>query len=275
MYRTRSEANTLVYWLCRRKGVVGVSGQLTCAVDGTTDDIVTIRPDGPLDLGGTAVLRSVLYKALAEAPLGIVVDLARVWLADDVCLALFPAVAKRAATEPGTSLVLCGADATMLGRMAALGVDRTLTICADSGDAVRMVRRREALRARFAETFAPTEESVPRARAFAMSACRHWWVPASIATRIQMIVTELASNVVKHAGTPYQVVLRRFGNYLHVSVLDGDERLAKITGPATPLSTSGRGLLLVEAFSASWGSYATTRGKSTWATVRYRKLVGH
>ncbi|WP_344078908.1 ATP-binding protein [Luedemannella helvata] len=250
-----------------------MSGQLTCEVDGSSGDIVAIRPEGLLDLTGTATLRTLLYKALAEVPHGIVIDLARVRLVDDMCLTLFPAVAKRAATEPGVSLVLCGADPMMRGRMAALGVDRGVTISADFSDAVRIVRSRQAFGARFAESFAARGESVPRARQFAGWACGRWQVPEAVTQRIEVIVTELASNAVRHAGTPYQLVLRRFESFIHVAVLDEDDQLAKLVGPATPFSPGGRGLMIVEGFSSSWGSYATTRGKSTWAIVRYRPVA--
>jgi anti-anti-sigma factor len=248
-----------------------MSGQLTCQVD-ANGDVVAVAPHGVLDAAGAAEIRSAVSKALAEAPLAVVVDVTGLTLADDVCLTVFPALARHAHAEPGTSMAIYGADQSVRSRMSALGIDRHVPVYASRDEAVRRVADRAPQAARVAQRFAPYADSVPQARVVATTACARWRMPRVVSNRVQVIVTELSSNAVVHARTPFELVLRRSPAFVHVAVLDGDERPARLVGPESPYSVGGRGLLLVEAFAAAWGCHPTMRGKSTWASVRYRPL---
>jgi anti-anti-sigma factor len=233
-------------------------------------DVVAVAPRGVLDAAGAAEIRAAVSKALAEAPLAVVVDVAGLTVADDVCLTVFPALARCARAEPGTSMVISGADQSVRSRMAALGIDRHVPVYASRDEAVRRVAARAGEAARVVQRFAPYADSVPQARIVATSACARWRMPTAVSDRVQVIVTELSSNAVLHAGTPFELVLRRSPAFVHVAVLDGDKRPARLVGPESPYSIGGRGLLLVEAFAAAWGCHPTIRGKSTWASIRYR-----
>jgi len=243
-----------------------VTGQLTCRVE-TGGDLIAVHPSGQLDLGTTARLRVVLLKALAEAPLAIIVNMAELTVDDDVCLTMLPAVAKRASGEPGTALLLYGVGADITKSMVALGIVRHLTLCASWDEAV-LVARQDRTGSRVAQRFPLTLASVPQARALATEVCERWQVTPTVSARVQVIVTELASNAIRHAGTPLELVLRRSDMYIHIAVLDGDEHPPRLRGTERPHDEGGRGLLLVEAFSAAWGFNLTVDGKSTWATVR-------
>ncbi|GAA1781912.1 hypothetical protein GCM10009682_00220 [Luedemannella flava] len=247
-----------------------MTGQLICQVE-TGGDVIAVHPSGPLDLAATARLRSVLLKALAEAPLAIILDMRQLVIVDDVCLTMLPAVAKRAAGEPGTALLLYGVGVEAVRGMSALGIDRYLTLCDSWEDAVARAHE-DPDSSRVAQHFPGSVGSVADARALATEVCVRWRVPVAVTARVQVIVTELVSNVVRHVGTPLELVLRRSPRYVHIAVLDGDERRPHLRGPDEPYSAGGRGLLLVDAFAAAWGSHPTATGKSTWATVRYRPL---
>ncbi|GAA1815890.1 hypothetical protein GCM10009682_40920 [Luedemannella flava] len=121
---------------------------------------------------------------------------------------------------------------------------------------------------RVTETFAPVAESVPRARTAATAVCGRWEIPPDVTQRVQVIVTELAGNAVRHARTPYELVLRRSGATLYLAVRDGDDRPARLLGPLTPTSAGGRGLILVDAYASAWGCFPTIDGKTTWALLR-------
>jgi hypothetical protein len=88
---------------------------------------------------------------------------------------------------------------------------------------------------------------------------------------VQLIVTELVGNAARHARTPIDLVLRRSASYLHVAVIDGDPRPARLCSPSAREETGGRGLVLVNALAVAWGCSPTLGGKSTWATVSDRR----
>ena len=107
------------------------------------------------------------------------------------------------------------------------------------------------------------------ARGFVGDTCARWRVAPSVTETLQLVVTELVANAVVHAGTPMQLIIRRSHRHIHLAVVDEERRPAVLRGPPSPRSPGGRGLLLVEAFSAAWGCTPTATGKSTWATVRH------
>ena len=78
-----------------------------------------------------------------------------------------------------------------------------------------------------------------------------------------LLVSELVSNAVLHAHTDLLLVTRIGRDRVTVEVHDGS------TGSPTPknyssMSGTGRGLVLVEALSDSWGSEETHGGKYVW-----------
>jgi anti-sigma regulatory factor (Ser/Thr protein kinase) len=98
--------------------------------------------------------------------------------------------------------------------------------------------------------------------------CDQWGVPDPATDRLKLIVSELAGNVVRHARTPMEIVLRRSHNHIHVEVHDDDPHPARLQPPETLHAADGRGLMLVGASATAWGCTPTSAGKKTWATVR-------
>lgn len=78
------------------------------------------------------------------------------------------------------------------------------------------------------------------------------------------IANELAANAVKHAGTPFEVLLRRSGDRVTVEVLDRSRRLPRLV-PAGPSDACHRGLHIVAALARRWGVRPTLDGKVVWA----------
>jgi anti-sigma regulatory factor (Ser/Thr protein kinase) len=89
---------------------------------------------------------------------------------------------------------------------------------------------------------------------------------------IELVVSELATNAMVHACTPFTVVLGAFENTVSLRVLDGSHK-----GPtlvvARGLETNGRGLVIVQALSRDWGVSAhASGGKSVWAEFDIRGI---
>jgi hypothetical protein len=89
----------------------------------------------------------------------------------------------------------------------------------------------------------------------------------------QLVVSELVTNAVVHAGTPIDLTLRLVPGeghaLLHLGVRDGLP-VAPIPAPASPPGQTpdgGRGLLVVAAFADEWGTCVSHAGKVVWATV--------
>jgi hypothetical protein len=97
-------------------------------------------------------------------------------------------------------------------------------------------------------------------------ACEGWQVPALVGSA-RLAVSELATNAVRHAGTSFDVVVTRARRYVHVAVRDYNPQPAKLRGPDGEAQPGGRGLLVVEAVSASWGCTLLPDGKVTWASL--------
>lgn len=105
-------------------------------------------------------------------------------------------------------------------------------------------------------------ESAGAARRFVSATLASWGCDAFdyVAT---LLVSELVSNALLHAGTELDVVLRRPDGGIRVEVHDRSRRM-----PARKhysiTSTTGRGLALVEDLARDWGAEVTAEGKFVW-----------
>ena len=90
------------------------------------------------------------------------------------------------------------------------------------------------------------------------------WELEELAWAAELIVTELAANVVRHARTLFTVGLFWNGRVLHGEVSDAN--------PVPPVpqagvgldQTGGRGLMLVGEIADRWGVEQHQRGKTVW-----------
>lgn len=113
--------------------------------------------------------------------------------------------------------------------------------------------------------FAAETASVREARLFVCGLLRAHGL-AHVADDAELVVNELASNAVIHAGTPFVVTVHRDGSQLLLTVEDGtSERPNLMTADAT--EARGRGLAIVNALSQDWGSDESLgTAKSVWAS---------
>jgi anti-sigma regulatory factor (Ser/Thr protein kinase) len=81
---------------------------------------------------------------------------------------------------------------------------------------------------------------------------------------VALMTTELVTNAVEHAGTPYTLMVEVTVDGLRVEVHDGSEALPVMGEMCSPLAVRGRGLALVAELSHRWGCEAVVGGKSVW-----------
>lgn len=87
---------------------------------------------------------------------------------------------------------------------------------------------------------------------------------------IELCVTELVGNVIRHVGegTPVRVRVARAGEYrLRVEVEDPCPRALPVLLNATAEDESGRGLALLDAVALRWGVEPGPAGKKVWCEV--------
>ena len=132
----------------------------------------------------------------------------------------------------------------------------------------------------------PSSASPSRARAFVREALRRWSLD-HLADDASVVVSELATNVMLHAGTSFSVVLERSGVGVRLSVRDQDRSPVllpvSVSHPPSSLlddadlddleqllrasATTGRGLQLLAALAPSWGVDHDEHGKTVWAVL--------
>jgi DNA-binding NarL/FixJ family response regulator len=93
------------------------------------------------------------------------------------------------------------------------------------------------------------------------------WACASVLDDVQLLVSELVTNAVVHAGSEVEVAVRLLSDSVRIEVVDRAP-----TQPLTPSSPSddaesGRGLLLVETLASAWGVEPMDEGKAVWFEV--------
>ena len=106
------------------------------------------------------------------------------------------------------------------------------------------------------------------ARSVARDTVQRWRL-AGVLEPLQLVVSELVGNAVRHGRPPVAMLLRRTGRGVRVDVHDESPapgpRGARLSGPD---AESGRGLYLVDAVSTETGVDAIEGdGKVSWAQV--------
>ncbi|KUN23581.1 PAS sensor protein [Streptomyces antibioticus] len=112
-------------------------------------------------------------------------------------------------------------------------------------------------------------QAVGHARRFTRRTLRSWNVPEDAQDTVLLIVSELVTNALVHTDGRVRLDLILVNHRLRVAVADASPRT-----PVKPTSigweaTGGRGILLVEAMSAAWGSLPVSGGKQVWSEVTF------
>jgi hypothetical protein len=98
----------------------------------------------------------------------------------------------------------------------------------------------------------PDAASVREARSFVTDRLAHWGCEA-VSELAALLTSELATNVVLHAHTPYAVVLTRTLGGARIDVLDKSDDAPALQGHDIAAPT-GRGLAIVACMASQWGA---------------------
>lgn len=121
---------------------------------------------------------------------------------------------------------------------------------------------------------------------------RDWELP-ELVEDVELVASELITNAILHAGGHIDVVLERRSEGVRVLVRDGradlvpawqappspaptgDDDLDQLAQSVFRGTTTGRGLLLVDAFSDAWGVEVAATGKEVWAELGTGRSPGN
>lgn len=117
------------------------------------------------------------------------------------------------------------------------------------------------------QTFAPAASSVSLARRF-VTDCLEQWDLEPVVWTSQLLLSELATNAVLHAGgsgfTVSVEVLPEGG--VRLTITDDSPRPPRVRDYGTG-ATTGRGVALVAELARRWGVEPRTVGKAVWCEV--------
>ena len=117
--------------------------------------------------------------------------------------------------------------------------------------------------------YLPSPESVPAARHFVVDVLRSW-DHDELSADAALIVSELATNALHHAATPFRAVVDRRPGGLRIGVEDATDAPLERRDAAHD-AISGRGVHIVEALSRSWGYHPVPGGKVVWAELPFHE----
>jgi hypothetical protein len=108
-----------------------------------------------------------------------------------------------------------------------------------------------------------------------VAAAGHGWALPQLVHPAELVMSELVTNAVQHAGTDMLLTVSRRGAGLHLAVRDGTTVLPPLPARADATADTrpdqyGYGLWLVDRIAMAWGARPThpRTGKVVWAVVR-------
>jgi PAS domain-containing protein/anti-sigma regulatory factor (Ser/Thr protein kinase) len=109
-------------------------------------------------------------------------------------------------------------------------------------------------------------DAVGHARRFTARTLRSWEVEEGRDT-VLLVVSELVTNALVHTQGQVRLDLTLAGDRLRVAVSDASPRTPVKAESADWEATGGRGMLLVAAVTAAWGSVPLSGGKQVWGEI--------
>ncbi len=239
---------------------------LRTVVGAAVDGLVRVTVTGTLTARSAATLRARLLKCPTDGPVALMVDVRRLRVPRTALLTVFPAVL---GSHPDLLAVALVAPAPMVESWRGSGVLGVVTVHETTAEArahlvAAPVRRYRTLR------LPADHASAPAARRFVAAVCAEWGL-ARLTEPATVVVSELVSNALEHAGTPVRVSVHHREPYLYVAVRDGEpDSHVPDASPdrVDPAAVRGRGLYMVDFYAATRGVTRTALGKNVWAALR-------
>jgi anti-anti-sigma factor len=209
--------------------------------EGSAEAVVTIR--GELDITGVDALARRVARLFERPPARLIVDAGDVRFADSSAIALWVRWASEVddfeLRDPSPLLRRVIEAMGLAGKLALSPVEKRQRFPADAG-------------------------SVPAARRFATDTLQD--ASSDVREAVELMVSELATNGVRHGRTSFEVAIHRTETQIRVEVTDHGSGTPTMRSP-TPDEPTGRGLRIVDLLSERWGVDGRDGGKTVWFTL--------
>ena len=115
------------------------------------------------------------------------------------------------------------------------------------------------------QLFVPVSTAVGAARRFVNQALMAW-DETDLIDNASLVVSELATNALRHARTPFRASITRSGTDVTIEVHDANQAPPR-PGSVDAMAPGGRGITLVKGHSTRWGTYVNATGKVVWSEL--------
>ena len=115
-------------------------------------------------------------------------------------------------------------------------------------------------------TFLPAHSAVAAVRRFVEETVAAWGADSTVVDDATLVASELATNALLHAGSPFRVTLQRGEGSVRLHVRDTSPTPPTRRSPGVELTT-GRGIAMVHAIAEEWGTEVRADGKVVWAEL--------
>jgi anti-sigma regulatory factor (Ser/Thr protein kinase) len=112
----------------------------------------------------------------------------------------------------------------------------------------------------------PERAAAARARRFVRSTCVGWAVADRAVEDIELLVSELVTNAVRHARSRANLKIERRDDVVRVTVSDESGAVPQLRDYG-PEAIAGRGVLIIDRVARDWGVDSLERGKRVWFEV--------
>lgn len=226
-----------------------------------TEGMPVLTLGGVLTIAAGAILHDAVMRVRQQDQTTLLIDVSAVAVGDRTAVAVFADAVAEALQWPDVLVLICGPSAVLRDLRDADVVDSRLLFgsLADGRTAGR------AAVAPVSEDLLPLTGAARWARNVVTEACLRWDEPGLVG-QAALVASELVTNATVHANTMMTMQVRLRPWHLYVAVFDGSTTPAVLRDPR-PDNDGGRGLQLVNAVSAAWGSTALQGGKVVWAAL--------
>jgi anti-sigma regulatory factor (Ser/Thr protein kinase) len=203
---------------------------------------------------------------LAEEPAAVVCDISGVTgPVDHESVALLASLGAEVEQWPGVPIAVVCPEPELREQLAAEPDSRHLMVESEREPVLaRLLAGRPASMVRM--SLEPDPRSAGAAREVVAKACDRWGM-SSVSASATLVVSELVTNALPHAGSEVGLSVARCGRQLRVAVRDASSERPQ-PQPVEPSRPRGRGLLLVAAVADAWGVLpAGDGGKVVWAVL--------
>jgi anti-sigma regulatory factor (Ser/Thr protein kinase) len=118
----------------------------------------------------------------------------------------------------------------------------------------------------------PASTGIGAARRFAREQLEGWGLDGLVETTV-LVISELVTNAILHGGRGAVLTLTADSARMRAEVRDGSAS-EPVMRSYSETATTGRGMVIVDALAAAWGSFPVDGGKVVWFELETGQAAG-